>query len=318
MVRDMGDAREPFIGTEALASGTISRHQLRTRYHAVFPNVYVSNDVQLSLELRIFAAWLWSGRMATIAGAAAAALHGAKWIPDDVPVELIHSNSRPPHGVLTRRDVLMDGETQTIAGRAVTTPERTAFDIGRRGAVHSAVVRLDALARATGFKVDDVLRVAKCHPRSPGLRRLDTALELVDPGAQSPRESYLRLLLIDAGLPRPQTQTPVLGVDGMPIAYLDLGWQEWMVAVEYDGDHHRTDRRLGAPPAGGGYVKDIGRLEMLERMGWIIVRVVAEDRPADIVRRVRAAIADSSVRCGWNLGVFSALDAHSMESTRTC
>jgi hypothetical protein len=277
-----------FIGSEALASGTLTRHQLRTRYRAVLPNVYLSNGVQLSLELRILAAWLWSRRTATIVGAAAAALHGAKWIPDDVPVELIHTNTRPPHGVLTRRDVLMDGETQTIGGYAVTTPERTAFDIGRRGAVRSSVVRLDALARATGFKVDEVLGVAKCHPRSPGLRQLEAALELVDPGAQSPREGYLRLLLIDAGLPRPQTQIPVSGVDGIPVAHLDLGWQDHMVAVEYDGDHHRTDRRQ--------YVKDIRRIEMLERMGWIIVRVVAEDHPADIIRRVRAALPASSVR----------------------
>jgi hypothetical protein len=282
------DSGEPFIGSEALACGALSRHQLRTRYRAVLPNVYLSNDVQLSLELRAFAAWLWSGRTATIVGAAAAALHRSKWIPDDVPVELNHANTRPPQGVLTRRDALLEGETQTMDGRAVTTPERTAFDIGRRGAVHSAVVRLDALARATGFKVDDVLRVARCHPRSPGLRRLETALELVDPGAQSPRESYLRLLLIDAGFPRPQTQIPVLGVDGIPLAYLDLGWEENLVAVEYDGDQHRTDRRQ--------YVKDLQRIEMLERMGWIIVRVVAEDRPANIVRRVRAALEASSVR----------------------
>ena len=290
MVRGMRDVREPFIGSEALASGTISRHQLRTRYRAVFPNVYLSNDVEVSLELRIFAAWLWSRRTATIVGAAAAALHGAKWIPDDVPVELIHANPRAPRGVLTRRCALLDGETQNMDGRAVTTPERTAFDIGRGGAVRSAVVRLDALARATGFKVDDVLRVAKSHPRSPGLRRLETALGLVDPGAQSPRESYLRLLLFDAGLPRPQTQIPVLGVDGIPVAYLDLGWEDCMVAVEYDGDQHRADRRQ--------FVKDIRRLEMLERVGWIVVRVVAEDRPADIVRRVRDALVTrrSSVR----------------------
>ena len=74
----------------------------------------------------------------------------------------------------------------------------------------------------------------------------------------------------------------MLGDDGIPFAYLDLGWPEYMVAVEYDGDHHRADRRQ--------YVKDIRRIEKLERMGWIIIRVVAEDRPADIVRRVRAAL----------------------------
>jgi hypothetical protein len=278
---------EPFIGSEALACGALSRHQLRTRYCPVFPNVYLPNDVRPSLEHRIVAAWLWSRRTATIVGAAAAALHGSKWIPDDVPVELNHANTRPPRGVLTRRDALAYGETQVMNGRTVTTPERTAFDIGRRGAIRSSVVRLDALARATGFKVDDVLRVAKCHPHSPGLRRLEGALELVDPGAQSPRESYLRLLLIDAGMPRPQTQIPVLGVDRIPVAYLDLGWEEHMVAVEYDGDQHRSDRRQ--------YVKDIQRIEMLERMGWIIVRVVAEDSPGNIVRRVRAALEASSV-----------------------
>lgn len=188
-----------------------------------------------------------------------------------------------PHGVRTRCDVLLAGESQLIGGRAVTTPERTAFDIGRRGAVRSAVAQLDSLARATGFKVDDVLELAKRHPRSRGLRRLEIALDLVDPGAQSPRESYSRLVLIGGGLPRPQTQIPVLGVDGVPVAYLDLGWEDYLVAVEYDGDHHRTDRHQ--------YVKDVRRLEMLERMGWIIVRVVAEDRPADILRRVREALA---------------------------
>lgn len=278
---------KPFIGSEALRSRALSRHELRARYCAVFPNVYVSNDARLSLEQRIRAAWLWSGRRGTVVGAAAARLHGAEWIPDDVPVELAHTNGRPPPGVLTRRGALLDGETQMIGGYPVTTPERTAFDIGRRGAVRSAVARLDALARATGFKVDDVVRVARCHPGSPGLRRLEAALELVDPGAQSPRETYLRLLPIDAGLPRPRTQIPVLGDDGIPVAFLDLGWEEDMVAVEYDGDQHRTDRRQ--------YIKDIRRTEMLERMGWIVVRVVAEDRPASIVRRVRAAMTKSAV-----------------------
>jgi len=277
----------PFIGSEELASGRVSRHQLRAAYRAVFPNVYVPKHAELPLELRIRAAWLWSRRTAIIGGAAAAALHGAEWIPDNVPVELIHTNTHPPEGVLTRRETLCPGETQARHGLAVTTPERTAFDIGRRGAVHSAVVRLDALARATGFKVDDVLRVAAAHPRSPGLRRLEAALDLVDPGAQSPRESYLRLLLIDAGLPRPQTQIPVLGADGIPVAYLDLGWAEWLVAVEYDGDHHRIDRRQ--------FTKDIQRMEMLEEMGWVVIRVVAEDRPAGIIRRVRKALAKSTV-----------------------
>ncbi len=280
-------AGEPFIGSEALACGALTRHQLRTQYRAMYPNVFLSRSIQPSLEQRIVAAWLWSDRKGTVAGAAAAALHSSKWIADDVVVELIHLNARPPRGVLTRRDTLLEGESQSMNGRLVTTPERTAFDLGRRGGRRAVVARLDSLARATGFKVDDVLHIAKCHPGARGLRKLETALQLVDPGAESPKESFLRLLLIDAGLPRPQTQIPVFGPDGSPFAYLDLGWEDRMVAVEYDGDQHRVDRRQ--------YVKDIRRLETLQASGWLVVRVVAEHRPADILRRVRAALATSTV-----------------------
>ncbi|KAA1247553.1 hypothetical protein F0Q45_22390, partial [Mycobacterium simiae] len=55
------------------------------------------------------------------------------------------------------------------------------------------------------------------------------------------------------------------------------------VAVEYDGDHHRTDRFQ--------YNWDIRRLEKVQRLGWIVIRVVAGDRPAEITRRVRAALS---------------------------
>lgn len=273
-------SEEPFVGSEALAHGVVNRHQLRTHYRVLCPDVYLSKHVQPSLMHRIAAAWLWSERRATIAGASAAALHGTKWIDDDAPVELIYPNPRPPSGVVTRRELLLDDEVQILAGRTITTPERTAFDLGRRGAVRSAVAQLDALARTTGLRIDDVAVLADRHRRARGLRQLETALRLVDPGAESPRESYLRLLLIDASLPEPRTQIPVQTDDAT--YYLDLGWGEYMVAVGYDGDHHRTDRWQ--------YVKDIRRLELLERLGWLVIRVIAEDRAADIVQRVRVAL----------------------------
>ena len=59
--------------------------------------------------------------------------------------------------------------------------------------------------------------------------------------------------------------------DGAHVYYLDMGWEDLMVAVEYDGEHHRVDRWQ--------YTKDIRRSEALERLGWLIVRVVATDRP---------------------------------------
>lgn len=178
---------------------------------------------------------------------------------------------------------LPPNETGQACELPVTTPARTAFDIGRTPGIGRAVARLDSLARATDLKVRDVEEVAAQHRGARGLRQLERVLPMVDAGSQSPKETWLRLLLINDGLPRPQTQIPVVGANGCPFAYLDLGWPEWMVAVEYDGDQHRSDRAQ--------YVKDIRRTAELERMGWIIVRVVAEDRPAEVLRRVRAAIA---------------------------
>jgi len=67
------------------------------------------------------------------------------------------------------------------------------------------------------------------------------------------------------------------------VAYLDMGWPDLMLGVEYDGDHHRADRRQ--------YVRDIRRWELLEELGWLVIRVVAEDHPTDVLRRVRRAIA---------------------------
>ncbi|MGC7215218.1 DUF559 domain-containing protein, partial [Mycobacteroides abscessus subsp. massiliense] len=109
------------------------------------------------------------------------------------------------------------------------------------------------------------------------------AIDLMDAGAESPKETWLRLVLVTAGLPRPQTQILVHNGDHVPLAYIDMGWEDMMVGVEYDGDQHRSDRRQ--------YVKDIKRLELLERLGWRIVRVVAEDHPDDVVRRVKEALA---------------------------
>jgi hypothetical protein len=228
-VATLPDMDTPFIGSEALACGVLNRHRLRTRFQAICPGVYLARHVRPSLHDRIHAAWLWSHRQGIVCGLAAAALHGAKWIGEDVPVELVYANPRPPRGVKTRRDVLLDDEMHILDGLSETTPARTIFDIGRRGKVDPAVARLDALARATGLKVTDVEALAKRHSGAPGLRQLETVLDLVDAGAQSPKETWLRLLCIRSGFPQPQTQIPVLADDGLPVAYLDLGWVEWMV-----------------------------------------------------------------------------------------
>lgn len=273
--------RAVFIGSEAVAQGKLTGYELRRWHRRVLRDVYVPKQHRLTLLDRIEGAWLRSRREGVVAGIAASALHGARWIDDDSVIELIWSNTRPPQGLVARDEVIGADEVTRVACLPVTTPARTAYDLGRRLPRDQAVARLDALMHATPFSKEDVLLLAKRYRGARGLRRLRRALPLVDGGAASPRETWLRLLLIDAGLPMPTTQIPV--VDGYwPVAFLDLGWEQFKVAAEYDGDHHRNDRRQ--------YAKDQRRLRELERLGWIIVRVIAEDGPDDVISRVRGAL----------------------------
>jgi hypothetical protein len=268
----------PFIGSEALASGLVKKHQLRAHFCTVYPDVYAPKETMLSLSQRAYAAWLWSHRQGVVAGLTASALHGAKWVDDDLPIELVWSNARRPRGLRTFDMRLHTEEFGLLNGLPTSTPERTAFDIGRRGRLDDAVARLDALGNATGFTVEDVTAVVRRHRGARGLRQLQAALDLYDPGGASPKETWLRLLVIRAGYPRPQTQIPVISPDGRRQYNLDMGWEDLMLAMEYDGEQHRVD------PIQFAY--DIQRSEDLDELGWTRIRVVKENRQADILRRL--------------------------------
>ncbi len=272
----------PFLGSEAIAGGAVRKHELRSRFRALYPNVYLPRDVLPDFHQRAEAAWLWSHREGVLSGLTAARLHGAKWVDDELPIEVNWSNGRPPEGLRVVRDRLGEAERAIHDGLPVTSLGRTAYDIGRRGRLGEAVARLDALGNAAGFNAGQVLRIAEAHRGARGLRQLGKALDLYDQGAQSPRETWLRLLIVAAGFPPPRTQIPVQGFGGRRY-YLDMGWEHLKIAVEYDGDHHRTDKRTF------GY--DIVRLEDLAHLGWIVIRVVAGTPRSEVIRRVRTAWA---------------------------
>ncbi|BBY21020.1 hypothetical protein [Mycobacterium stomatepiae] len=274
---------DPFLGSEALSAGVLTPYQLRSRYIALHKDVYVPRDAKLTAQLRAKALWLRSRRRGVLAGHSASVLHGARWVDPGLPAAIIDSNARHEPGIQVWEDRIEADEVCVVDGVRVTTPERTALDLASRFPMDPAVAAVDALIQATHLKIADAEQLVERYRGRRGIKAARAALELVDGGAQSPKETWLRLLLIRAGFPRPQTQIAVRNEWGWAEAYLDIGWEDIKVAVEYDGDHHLSDRRQ--------YVKDIRRLEKLERMGWIVVRVVAEDHPDDIIRRVTEARA---------------------------
>ena len=106
------------------------------------------------------------------------------------------------------------------------------------------------------------------------------ALDLTDGGAESPQESRVRMLLVGAGLPKPETQIKFRDLS----IRIDMGWREWKVAVEYDGIQHWDNRYQRS--------WDIERIALLEAAGWSVVRVSAEmlSRPDAMVERVKAKL----------------------------
>ncbi|MGQ9347468.1 hypothetical protein [Mycolicibacterium gilvum] len=269
------------LGGEAVRAGVATRHELARDYTRLYRGVFVRNGIEITLRDRAIGAWLATGRKGVISGRTAAALHGAPLVDLTIPIELTGAKGRSQEGLILRNESLAPDEVTRRSGLPVSTRVRTAFDLGRHLERPEALARLDALMWNQRYAIDDVLALAERHPRARGVTQLRELLPLVDGGAASPRESALRLALIDSGFPKPETQIPVFA-GTRPIAFLDMGWEEYGVAVEYDGDHHRKDRAR--------YVKDIARLRMLEGNGWIVVRVIAEDPPAQWMARVAAAL----------------------------
>lgn len=275
----------PFIAAEALDAGVLTFRELRRFHAAVYPGVWAPRGVELTPARRALAAWLWSGRRGVLAGLSASALHGAKWVESGTSAELLHSNRRPPRLIVVRGDRLLDGEIGRADGLPVTTAARTAFDLGRRLPVAAAVPRIDALMNATGVTVAAIAAVAAAHGGVRGLCTLGESLSLVDGGAESPYESMTRMLLVQNGFPRPQSQIRVRDSNGAVVARLDMGWRQWRVGVDFEGAQHWTDPRQRN--------RDLDRYALLPELGWADIRLTSgmlHNTPRKFLDRVGAAL----------------------------
>ncbi|MEV3901953.1 DUF559 domain-containing protein [Mycobacterium sp. NPDC050551] len=274
------------VATEALADGGLTRRDLMRSYRKQHRNVYVRADAELSALDRARAAWLWSGRRATLVGHSAAAALGSRWLDADAPVELAHSRRPGARGILVHSGMIREDELCLRYGMRCTTPARTAYDLARRLPLDQGVIRVDALLNATGVTVADVAAVAHRYPGARGARLVRDVLDVADGGAESPQETRLRLLIVRSGIPRPVTQIK----EGN--RRIDMGWPDAKVGAEYDGKQHWTDP--------DEHARDIERLEFLASRGWLIVRVSARQlnqRPASVVQRVRTALLHRQHAC---------------------
>ena len=191
-------------------------------------------------------------------------------------------------------DMAPDGEPPPShiveeAGVRVTSPSWTALDCARWLPRLEAIAALDQFLRA-GVERETLTRLAQGLKGRPNASRLQDMLRLGDPGAASPGESWTRFVLVDAGFPVPRTQIPVSGPRGDSF-YIDLGYEEFRVGVEYDGEPHHTGPRARA--------RDEGRRRWLARQrGWEIIPVTRDllSRPGPYLEALLTAL----LHRGWD------------------
>ncbi|MDX1883520.1 hypothetical protein [Mycolicibacterium sp. 120270] len=282
----------PFRGSAALRSGDLTRNDLRTRFRPVFHDVYIDKAADMTAAVKARAAWLSTG--ATLCGVSAAAAHGTQWLDPCAPAEIVRANPHSQIDMVVRRYRLTDADICRAKSMRVTTPARTAFDLGRRLPLEEGVQHLDALMNATLLEAADIEAVARRNPGARGLRQLRETLSSVDGGAESPYESLTRLFLVQHGFPRPQTQVRVYDERGRLFACIDIGWPEYQVGVDFEGKHHWTDARRRD--------WDVERYAKLPELGWLDVRVTARilhHRRQDFFDRVGAALVSRGCPRTW-------------------
>jgi hypothetical protein len=218
------------------------------------------------------------------AGATAAWLFGLDLEPID-PVEIVvppTSGIRARDGLSVRRCELPPNEVASIRGlRATALPLTLAGLCLQRPAVE-ALVAIDMAVCAGLIDVAALGRYADFAKGRPGAGRLRSLAALAAP-AESPMETRLRWLLIQAGLPRPEVQTNLRDGKARFIGRADLYYPAAKLVLEYDGGNHRE--RL---------VEDDRRQNLLIYGGFRLLRFTAPDihnRPDVVVAQVRGALS---------------------------
>jgi hypothetical protein len=259
----------PFTTATAREYGLSPRVLRGSRLRHPYRGVYVWHELPDDLPTLVDAALLVLPRQAVASHLTATALWEAPAPPPERPcfwvprwatglavdgIDLHWYSDRP--------------ERHTANGRLVTSAVRTFVDV----ATLLGLVRLTAIGDyfvRGGRCTPQELLHATSEPRRRNINHAYAAAQLVRPGADSPQETALRVLLQLGGCPRPEVNRDVFDSDGGWLARPDLSYPEYKIAIEYDGMHHERDHTQRQ--------RDVLRNENLIANGWIVIVVTYRD-----------------------------------------
>ncbi|WP_026360325.1 endonuclease domain-containing protein [Amycolatopsis nigrescens] len=251
-------------------------------------NVLVDPRRSTELRTRAAASLLYAGPEAALSGHTALAMFGCS-TADSAPVHVLlpyHRKLRARPGIVVHYGTLAEQDVVVLDGLRATAMDLALAEVLSRDSRRAGLAVADQLlgllpehARAD-FRAWTEERI-QTRPDPRGRRQARALLDLATGLAESPRESWTLLALVDGGLPVPAQQYQVLDLSGTELYRLDFAWPEIRVALEYDGYEAHEGREL----------RDESRDADLRKRGWIVIRVGAAElkEPARMVAAVTAA-----------------------------
>lgn len=257
------------------------------RFQIVLPTVYALATLDLTPRLMTEAALLAAPGHCVASHHSALNLYGIV-VGEDLLPHLATLSTEPVRirGVTTHRLTTMS--TREVDGLMALSPELALSTSAALLSLTDLVIAVDGLYQrrlVTPERLDHFLH----HHHGNGVRKARRAIALASPSSESPRETYVRLMLELAGMPSLEVNISYGDEQGV-IARIDLSWRQWKIAIEYDGRQHGLSLAQRE--------RDVRRREQMERLGWVFIVVTAAQlsRPRDIVLRVRDAL---QTRQGW-------------------
>jgi hypothetical protein len=296
----------PFTTRQADAVG-VTRHVIARLVREgllrrMLKGVYVAIQAPDSLLLRAQALALVVPDDAAVTDWTACWLHTGVLPPGDHLLVPPVSIFRLPGRTRLRNKLCSSGERAFLAedlmvieGVQVTTPLRTATDIGRLASRDWALAGIDVLHRQGGFSKELLLANVERFRRQRGVVQLRELAPLADPRSESPGESVLRLRWLDLpSLPAPEPQVSIRSAAGSEIYRIDLGVERLCFGAEYDGEeYHSSDEDR---------LHDLRRRRDLdERFGWLVVPVRRTDvfgKDRDVERILHEGVREARRRLG--------------------
>ncbi|MFE6735208.1 endonuclease domain-containing protein [Microbacterium sp. NPDC057650] len=225
--------------------------------------------------------------------------HPSTWTAKEPIHVAVPRETTPPKitGVKGRRLDKHRARTSRVHGLPVVDPIAAVFSTAHELTIAQIITALDAILTTCDnypglYSGKPLITIAEIEERLAewtgfaGRGKVRAALPLARLGVESPKETETRLLLIGHGLPEPVVQHEVRD-PGRLIARVDLAYPELKIAIEYEGDGHRTSKDQ--------WRADIRRQRDLEDRGWIVIRLTQADlKPSGqqaFLARVRGAIA---------------------------